>query len=79
MQKLFTDPFLRSLQPDPTGQVDYVADRDPHPAVSGRLGIRVGKKTKSWFIRYSVDGTRRRLLMAMQKSCLFERKLQQYG
>ena len=60
MRKTFSDPFLRSLQPDPTGQVDYVDDKDPHPAISGHLGIRVGKKAKSWFIRYSMDGIRRR-------------------
>lgn len=61
MSQKFTDVFLRNLKPHPTGQMDYVDTISPHPTVGGRLGVRVGKRTKTFFVRYSINGKKRRL------------------
>lgn len=56
----FTDVFIRNLKFGDQGQIDYVDETPPRSGSQGVLGIRVGKRTKTWFVRYRANGKKRR-------------------
>jgi len=55
----FTDKAVASLSYDGE-QTDYIDALPPLSGASGVLGVRVGKRTKTFFIRYAINGKRRR-------------------
>lgn len=59
----FTDKGISSLDHTPK-QVDYFDTQPPISGQAGQLGIRVGARTKTWFVRYSFNKKLKRVSLS---------------
>ncbi len=59
MKANFTDRTLLSIKKPKCGQLEIIDTVPPLAAVTGQLGNKVGKNTKTFFVQYRMDGKRR--------------------
>ena len=63
-QMNFTDRSILALRPPDSGQVDYFDEKTPG------FGVRVSQKgTKSFFLKYIVNGRQRRMTFGVYPGC----------
>lgn len=61
----FTDKAIKNLKNEDK-QVDYYDNIPPRAGQAGQLGIRIGKRTKSWFVQYKFQKKTKRVTLKIK-------------